>query len=113
MNSSKCKICSLSLFKGLTFLAMSPDDIDGAVKRLEHYFECKIDCPEFFKNRDVHSEGAQQALKTVNYALLPPISDTCFLSHLSLALFDSKLYNFAEASKIFIMVAGLQKQKLV
>lgn len=87
---------------------MSPDDIDEAVKRLEHYFECKIDSPDFFKNREVYSKGVQQALETLNYALLPPISDTCFLSHLRLALFDSELYNFAEATKVFIMVAGLQ-----
>lgn len=89
---------------------MSPDNIERAVKRLEHYFECKVDSPEFFKNRDVHSEGVQQALETLNCALLPPISDTCFLSHLRLALFDPKLYNFADSTKVFIMVAGLQKK---
>lgn len=96
----------MTKFQYLAFLTASPDDIDNAIDRLEVYIDCKLSTPELFRNRDVKCHQVQEALKTLHYALLPTTPDGSFLLLHRLCRYDPNLYNFEDATKVFIMVSG-------
>lgn len=92
--------------KLLLFANACKDDIDKGSKWLHIYYKMKRNAPEFFANRDVLSEGIQNALHDQFYFSLPVTPDGCNVVCHKLRSYDPKKYVFDEAIKTFIITTG-------
>lgn len=90
----------------LLFANACKDDTDRGSKWLHIYYKSKRNAPEFFGDRDVLSEGIQNALQNQYYYTLPVTPDGCNVVCHSLKNYEPKKYVFDEAIKTFIMTAG-------
>lgn len=100
MNEQTC------FFQFLQFLYYNSNDLDKAAKRLENYFKTKRDLPQFFKNRDLQHPNAQSQLNTVNFVMLPPLSDTTGLVFHRLSNYDPDRYDPMVSAKVLAMFVG-------
>lgn len=96
----------IKIFQYLQFLYYNSNNLDKAAKRLENYFKSKRDLPQFFKNRDFQNQKVQIQLNTINFVMLPPLSETTGLVLLRLSNFDPDNYDPMEAARILAMFVG-------
>lgn len=82
------------------------DDLDKSSKWLHIFYKMKRNSPEYFKNRDVASEGIQRALDNQVFFSLPVTPDNHNVVLHKLSSFDPKNYLFDESIKAFIMTGG-------
>lgn len=90
----------------LVFLNMYPDDVDRAAKRMETYFKCKRNLPEFFRERNVNGKKVQQCMENQYYLILPRINDTLSLAYHGLRSHTPADYNLDQTIKTMIMTSG-------
>lgn len=90
----------------LVFLNMYPNDIDRAAKRMETYFKCKRNCPEFFRDRSVTGKTFKHCMANQYYIILPRISDTLSLAYHGIKSPNPADYNLDETIKTMIMTSG-------
>lgn len=94
----------------LLFLNAANSNVEKAAAKLEVYYELKKTAPEFFKNRDVHSDAIQSSLDHQNFIDLPISPDNCILFFHDLSSPEAKHYVFDEAVKTFAISIGKSRK---
>lgn len=90
----------------IIFLNMYPDDVERSARRMETYFKCKRNLPEFFRERNVNGKKVQQCFESQYYLILPRISDSVSLAYHGLRSHVPADYNLDQTIKTMIMTSG-------